>query len=93
MPWHEVDEETAISVMGSSGTRFVLFYASGNPPWCVDCRDAQQSLEEVFGADDAPPLHIVRVGTREQWNMSDNHWKASEYHVEEIPLLIKLIDV
>ena len=93
MPWHEADDKTVTSILESSGTHFVLFYASGIPPWCADCRNAQPSLEEVFGAENAPPLNVIRVGTREQWKAPDNRWKKSEYHAGEIPLLIKLVDV
>ena len=93
MPWHEADDKTATSILESSGTHFVLFYASGNPPWCTDCRNAQQSLEEVFSADNAPPLNVIRAGTKEQWKAPDNRWRTSKYHAKEIPSLIKLVDV
>jgi thiol-disulfide isomerase/thioredoxin len=93
MPWKETKDDQAIALYKQNGKHFVLFFASGTPPWCPDCRDAQPHLESVFKADDAPVLHVVRVGEREQWKTPSNKWRAEPYRIGEIPTLVRLEDV
>lgn len=93
MPWVEIDDDEALQLESKSGTHYILFFASGNPPWCPDCREAQPHLEAVFAAKDAPKLNVVRVGTRAEWKTPNNKWRSKPYHVSETPTLIKLVDV
>lgn len=90
MPLRDTTEPTLLG----RGDEYVVFIASGTPPWCSDCRDALPVLEKVFTneADDTI-LQVVKVGTEEEWKSPDNTWKGGPYRIEEIPCLIKYEDV
>ena len=47
----------------STQPQFLIFFSSGNPPWCPDCVDAQPAVEKVFGGS-AVDAHIVLVGEK-----------------------------
>lgn len=46
--------------------QFLIFFSSGNPPWCPDCVDAQPAVEKVFGGSGVDG-HIVLVGEKPEW--------------------------
>lgn len=52
----------AASTQGSE-PQFLVFFSSGNPPWCPDCVDAKPVIEKVFGGSTAD-AHIVLVGEK-----------------------------
>lgn len=89
MPLVDVDSADA----RASGTQYILFFASGTPPWCPDCRDALPVIESIFGSADAPKLQVIKVGLRDEWKTSNNKWRGEPFHVKETPSIIKLIDV
>lgn len=67
----------------AAGVHYVVFFASGSPPWCPDCVDALAPLRAVFGDDakdtaassdataatsvSTPTAYLVRVGERHEW--------------------------
>lgn len=46
-----------------ASAKYLIFFSSGNPPWCPDCVDAQPAVEKVFGGSDVD-AHIVLVGEK-----------------------------
>ncbi|KLP07677.1 Uncharacterized protein Y057_10700 [Fusarium fujikuroi] len=44
----------------STDTHYVVYFASGEPSWCPDCRDALPALNAVFGGASDPTAYIVR---------------------------------
>lgn len=77
----------------AGGAQYLFFLASGTPSWCPDCREALPAIESVFGGPDAPTLHVIQVGTRDQWKSADNQWRGPPLHVKETPCIVKLVDV
>lgn len=90
MPLREVQEA---STSAAAETQYVLFFASGAPSWCPDCREALPAIESVFGGEEAPLLQVVKVGLREEWKSGENRWRGEPYHVRETPCIIKFINV
>lgn len=100
MPIQDADPDTIASQVlqphaGSNGkAHYVVFFASGNPPWCPDCVRAQPALEKVFGsASGMPILHKILVGERHEWKTSENRWRKAPFQVDQTPTVIKFIDV
>jgi len=77
----------------ASGIQYILFFASGSPSWCPDCRDALPVIDSIFGASDAPKLQVIKVGMREEWKSADNKWRGEPFQVKETPCIVKFIDV
>jgi thioredoxin-like negative regulator of GroEL len=95
MPWHEISPSNPIALTNSisQGPAYILFFASGSPPWCSDCRDAQPILEKVFAGVDVE-VQVVRMGEKVEWKKTEaegNKWR--EFGVREIPSLVKFVDV
>lgn len=89
MPLQEVESASP----DAKGVQYILFFASGTPSWCPDCREALSAIETVFGGSDAPLLSIIKVGMKEEWKSPKNKWRGGPFHVGETPCIIKLIDV
>lgn len=90
MPLRDVIEPEMLG----RGDEYVLFFASGSPPWCSDCRDALPALESVFTNDaDDTIVQVVKVGDENEWKSPNNQWRGGPYRVTEIPCLIKFEDV
>lgn len=89
MPLQEV-ESASLDV---GGVRYILFFASGTPSWCPDCREALPAIEKVFGGQDAPLLSVIKVGMRDEWKSPKNKWRGEPFHISETPCIIKFIDV
>ena len=72
-------------------THYVVYFASGEPSWCPDCRDALPAMNVVFGDASAPTAHIVRVGSREEWKgNAQNKYRNAPYNVDGVPTVIKV---
>ncbi|KXJ86364.1 hypothetical protein Micbo1qcDRAFT_140279 [Microdochium bolleyi] len=80
------------AVEGTKGTQYVVFFASGEPSWCPDCRDAVPALEAVFGSDSAPAAHLVRVGERPEWRTPDNKYRNAPWNVNCVPSVVRYED-
>lgn len=74
-------------------THYVVFFASGEPSWCPDCRDALPALNAVFGADDAPTAHIVRAGERDEWRKADNKYRVAPWNITGVPTVMRIENV
>ncbi|PWN91316.1 hypothetical protein FA10DRAFT_265180 [Acaromyces ingoldii] len=75
------------------GLHYVVYFASGSPPWCPDCVDALAPLRAVFGATEgaAPKAYVVRVGERHEWKgVKDNKYRLEPYNVEGVPTIVKM---
>ncbi|PWN32210.1 thioredoxin-like protein [Meira miltonrushii] len=92
MTWSVVDDETALKLREQKGTHLILFFASGDPPWCPDCRDVDPTIRKVFDNNSSPTLNVVKVGDRPTWKDPSNKWRSEPYRVSEIPTLIQLVD-
>ncbi|KAM0545978.1 hypothetical protein ACHAPJ_011090 [Fusarium lateritium] len=70
---------------------YVVYFASGTPPWCPDSRAAHPVLKRVFGDASAPTAHIVRVGVREEWKGNpDNKYRKAPYNIQGVPTVVKV---
>ena len=70
---------------------YVVYFASGEPSWCPDCRDALPALQTIFGADSAPTAYIVRVGERTEWKGNpQNKYRNEPYNIQGVPTVVKL---
>jgi thiol-disulfide isomerase/thioredoxin len=76
----------------ASGVQYLLFFASGAPSWCPDCREALPTIEAVFQSVETP-LQVIKVGLRDEWKSAGNKWRGKPFHVKETPCIIKLINV
>ncbi|SPO25726.1 uncharacterized protein UTRI_03091 [Ustilago trichophora] len=70
--------------------QFLIFFSSGNPPWCPDCVDAQPAIEKVFGGSTVDG-HIVLVGERAEWKTPENKFRK-DYAIKCIPTITKVVD-
>ncbi|KAJ4250963.1 hypothetical protein NW762_011613 [Fusarium torreyae] len=70
---------------------YVVYIASGDPPWCPDSRAALPVLKRVFSDASAPTAHIVRVGAREEWKgKPDNKYRKAPYNIQGVPTVVKV---
>ena len=73
---------------------YVVYFASGEPSWCPDCRDALPALRAVFGADSAPTASIVRVGSRDEWRgKTVNKYRKAPYNIDGVPTVVRVENV
>ncbi|KAH7157642.1 hypothetical protein B0J13DRAFT_617719 [Dactylonectria estremocensis] len=74
-----------------AATHYVVYFASGEPSWCPDCRDAIPALKNVFGADSAPTAHIVRVGSFQEWRgPKKNKYRSAPYNIQGVPTVVRI---
>ncbi|KAJ3521685.1 hypothetical protein NM208_g13179 [Fusarium decemcellulare] len=72
-------------------THYVVYFASGEPSWCPDCRDAVPALQSVFGSDSAPTAHIVRVGSFAEWKGNPkNKYRNAPYNIQGVPTVVRV---
>lgn len=70
---------------------YVVYFASGEPSWCPDCRNALPALNAVFGDVSAPAAHLVMAGTREEWKGNpDNKYRKAPYNIQCLPTVVKV---
>ncbi|CCT70596.1 uncharacterized protein FFUJ_06583 [Fusarium fujikuroi IMI 58289] len=75
----------------STDTHYVVYFASGEPSWCPDCRDALPALNAVFGGASDPTAYIVRVGSREEWRATPkNKYRLPPYNINGVPTVVKV---
>lgn len=72
---------------------YVVYFASGEPSWCPDCRDAVPALQAVFGKDSDPTAHLVRVGSRDVWRTRDNKYRQAPYNIQGVPTVVRIENV
>lgn len=80
----------------TNDTHYVVYFASGEPSWCPDCRDAIPALQAVFGSDSAPTASIVRVGSREEWrgkSKDQNKYRNAPYNIQGVPTVVRVENV
>lgn len=78
----------------STDTHYVVYFASGEPSWCPDCRDALPALNAVFGGASEPTAYIVRVGSREEWRATPkNKYRLPPYNIDGVPTVVKVKNV
>jgi len=78
----------------STDTHYVVYFASGEPSWCPDCRDALPALNAVFGGASDPTAYIVRVGSREEWRGTPkNKYRNAPYNINGVPTVVKVQNV
>ncbi|KAM0257013.1 hypothetical protein ACHAQJ_004606 [Trichoderma viride] len=76
----------------SADVHYVVYFASGEPSWCPDCRNALPALQSVFGTESAPSAYIIRAGTREEWKGNPNNkWRQAPYNIDGLPTIRKEI--
>ena len=72
-------------------THYVVYFASGEPSWCPDCRNALPALNAVFGDASAPTAHLVMAGTREEWKGNPNNkYRQAPYNIDCLPTVVKV---
>ncbi|GAK64304.1 uncharacterized protein PAN0_005d2516 [Moesziomyces antarcticus] len=76
------------SLTGST-PQYLIFFSSGNPPWCPDCVDAQPAINHVFGSSTAD-AHTVLVD-RPDWKSPDNIFRT-QFSITCIPTITKMIN-
>lgn len=74
-------------------THYIVYFASGQPSWCPDCRDAVPALEKVFGPDDAPTAYLVRVGERAEWRSGSNKYRKQPLNINSVPTVVRVENV
>ncbi|KAK0564506.1 hypothetical protein OC861_004251 [Tilletia horrida] len=70
---------------------FLIFWASGTPAWCPDCRDAEPAVHSVFGTGpdgDGPVGHMIYVGDKPAWRDPQNQYR-NEYSISSIPTILR----
>ncbi|ETS64669.1 hypothetical protein PaG_00615 [Moesziomyces aphidis] len=68
--------------------QYLIFFSSGNPPWCPDCVDAQPAINHVFGT--SADAHLVLVD-RPDWKSPDNIFRT-QCGIKCIPTITKMIN-
>lgn len=87
-----IDADTPPSDVAT--THYVIYFASGEPSWCPDCRDAVTPLKNVFGANDAPTAYIVRVGSPQEWRGKQiNKYRKAPYNIQGVPTVVRVENV
>jgi hypothetical protein len=72
-------------------THYVVYFASGEPSWCPDCRNALPALNAVFGDASAPSAHLVMAGSREEWKGNPNNkYRQAPYNIQCLPTVVKV---
>lgn len=86
-----IDADTPPS---TTDTHYVVYFASGEPSWCPDCRDALPALQSVFAADSAPTAYIVRVGSKSEWRSTPvNKYRDVPYCIQGVPTVVRMENV
>ncbi|KOS22301.1 hypothetical protein ESCO_002001 [Escovopsis weberi] len=76
-------------------THYVVYFASGETPWCPDCLKALPALKSVFGPDSAPKAYLVRVGDRAEWkglSGQQNEYRDEPYNIRCVPTTVKIVN-
>ncbi|PWN46708.1 hypothetical protein IE53DRAFT_298409, partial [Violaceomyces palustris] len=67
----------------------IIFFSSGNPPWCPDCVDSLDSIRNVFqGEEEEAVLALV---DRIEWRKQENEFRKV-FKVNSIPTVVKWVD-
>ncbi|KAF7563750.1 hypothetical protein G7046_g406 [Stylonectria norvegica] len=75
----------------TNDTHYIAYFASGEPSWCPDCRDAVPALKTVFEGAKKPTAYIVRVGTRPEWQgNSKNKYRQAPYNIRGVPTVVRI---
>lgn len=80
----------------STDTHYVVYFASpenGQSSWCPDCRNALPPLQNVFGAETAPPAYVIQVGVRAEWKNANNKWRGQPYNINGVPTIVRVENV
>lgn len=77
----------------TTDTHYVVYFASGEPSWCPDCRNALPALQSVFGGDSAPSATVILAGTREEWRNPSNKWRGAPYNINCLPTVVRVENV
>ncbi|KAH7017997.1 thioredoxin-like protein [Microdochium trichocladiopsis] len=82
-------DAAAPPALDEQGAQYVVFFASGQPSWCPDCRDALPALQAVFGGQDAPTAHLVRAGERPEWRDPKNKYRTQPWGITCLPTVVR----
>ncbi|KAL7945049.1 hypothetical protein V8C42DRAFT_345461 [Trichoderma barbatum] len=74
----------------TADTHYVVYFASGEPSWCPDCRNALPALQSVFGGDSAPSATLILAGSREEWRTPSNKWRSAPYNIDCLPTIVRV---
>ncbi|KAL9935158.1 hypothetical protein V8E36_006234 [Tilletia maclaganii] len=92
MPLHT--SQLPASITQAPSPAFLIFWASGQPSWCPDCRDAEPAVHAVFGTgpnDGGPPGYMIYVGDRTTWKDPQNQYRL-DYNVQSVPTILRWED-
>ncbi|KAL7796677.1 hypothetical protein V8C37DRAFT_371124 [Trichoderma ceciliae] len=75
----------------TTDAHYVVYFASGEPSWCPDCRNAIPALQSVFGSDSSPSAYIIRAGSREEWRGNPNNkWRNAPFNINCLPTIVRV---
>ncbi|CAD6951361.1 unnamed protein product [Tilletia caries] len=91
MPLHTTQLPSGVAQAPSPA--YLIFWASGSPSWCPDCRDAEPAIHAVFGKNpnenhDGPAGYMLYVGDRPTWKDPNNHYRL-DYGVQSVPTILR----
>ncbi|KAE8267595.1 hypothetical protein A4X09_0g4751 [Tilletia walkeri] len=91
MPLHTTQLPSGISQAPSPA--YLIFWASGSPSWCPDCRNAEPAVHAVFGKGpnenhEGPAGYMIYVGDRPTWKDPKNHYRL-DYGVQSVPTIVR----
>ncbi|KAK0521799.1 hypothetical protein OC834_006527 [Tilletia horrida] len=91
MPLHTSQLPAAIAQAPSPA--YLIFWASGSPSWCPDCRNAEPAVHAVFGTGPndgtgGPSGYMIYVGDRPTWKDPNNQYRT-EYNIQSVPTIVR----
>ncbi|KDN50867.1 thioredoxin-like protein [Tilletiaria anomala UBC 951] len=96
MPLHTTQSTQLGQLAGpTTDPKFLVFFASGQPSWCPDCRDSLPAVQNVFGTDPSTvgkggdvDGYMIFVGDRPTWKDPENYFRKS-YGIKCVPTIVK----
>ncbi|CEH12721.1 Uncharacterized conserved protein [Ceraceosorus bombacis] len=77
----------------SNSPLYLIFFASGSPSWCPDCRSSLPLLQSIFSSSSSSssPQAFLLTVDRQEWKDEENlHVFRSRWNVQCVPCILRL---